>query len=104
MFFLHYLRKNTCILLSNAHLPVSYLSILPPCLPYRLRSDLVSSELLRLNCIVFGDNHRHVFEIKISPKESVSALQKSIKDVKKQRFGHVDADCLELWKVSNRYL
>ncbi|KAG1837969.1 hypothetical protein DFJ58DRAFT_846251 [Suillus subalutaceus] len=61
----------------------------------------VSSGLLhlQLNCIVLGDVPRHVFEIKIAPTASVSALQQAIKDAKKPRFDHVAADSLKLWKV-----
>ncbi|KAG2337141.1 hypothetical protein BDR05DRAFT_1048371 [Suillus weaverae] len=54
---------------------------------------------LKLNCFVWGDDPRHVFEIKIAPTESVSALQKVIKDTKKLAFHDVDADGLELRQV-----
>ncbi|KAG1851048.1 hypothetical protein DFJ58DRAFT_729029 [Suillus subalutaceus] len=54
---------------------------------------------LKLNCIVLGDDPSHAFEIKIAPTESVSALQKAIKDAKKPHFDHVAADNLKLWKV-----
>ncbi|KAG1764488.1 hypothetical protein EV702DRAFT_982040 [Suillus placidus] len=55
--------------------------------------------MYELNCIVLGDDPRHVFEIKIAPTDSVSALQKVIKDAKKPEFDHVAADILKLWKV-----
>ncbi|KAG1860902.1 hypothetical protein F4604DRAFT_1957637 [Suillus subluteus] len=59
--------------------------------------------MYKLNCIVLGDDPRRVFEIKIAPTASVSALQKVIKDAKKQRLRHVAADCLDLWQVDLPY-
>ncbi|KAG1755294.1 uncharacterized protein EDB91DRAFT_285621 [Suillus paluster] len=59
-----------------------------------------SSGPLHLNCIVLGDDQSRIFEIKIEPTESVSALQKVIKDAKKHAFHDVDADSLTLWKVN----
>jgi hypothetical protein len=63
----------------------------------------VSSGLLhlKLNCIVLGQDPSHAFEIKIAPMESVSALREVIKDKKRQYFDYVNADDLELWKVSS---
>ncbi|KAG1789653.1 uncharacterized protein HD556DRAFT_772595 [Suillus plorans] len=54
---------------------------------------------LKLNYILSGDNLRRVFEIKIAPTESVSALQKLIKDAQKPQFDCVAADAFELWQV-----
>jgi len=54
-----------------------------------------------LNCFVLGGDPNRVFEIKIAPTESVSALKKAIKEEKKQTFRDVDADTLQLWKVSD---
>jgi len=57
----------------------------------------------KLNCLVLGDNHSHIFEIKIAPTESVSALKDLIKE-KKHAFRDVDADGLKLWNVSDLML
>jgi hypothetical protein len=38
--------------------------------------------------------------VKIAPEESVGALKKAIKEEKKQRLRDIDADALDLWKVS----
>ncbi|KAG1810445.1 uncharacterized protein HD556DRAFT_54243 [Suillus plorans] len=54
---------------------------------------------LKLNCIVFDDPD-YVSEVKIAPTESVSALQKAIKDANKPEFDHVDAAHLKLWQVN----
>ncbi|KAG2054984.1 hypothetical protein BDR06DRAFT_1007203 [Suillus hirtellus] len=54
---------------------------------------------LKLNYILSGDNLRRVFEIKIAPTESVSALQKLIKDAQKPQFDRIAADDFELWQV-----
>ncbi|KAG1834019.1 hypothetical protein DFJ58DRAFT_735930 [Suillus subalutaceus] len=59
----------------------------------------VSSKPLHLNCFVLGDDPLHVFEIKIAPTESVSALQNAIKEQNKHEFDGVDAKALKLWKV-----
>ncbi|KAG1804344.1 hypothetical protein EV424DRAFT_1580656 [Suillus variegatus] len=42
----------------------------------------------------------HVFEIEIALTESVSGLQKVIKDAKMQHFHHVNTDDLKLWKIN----
>ncbi|KAG2336544.1 hypothetical protein BDR05DRAFT_1063613 [Suillus weaverae] len=55
--------------------------------------------MYKLNCIVLGDDPGRIFEIKIAPTESVSALQKVIKEENKQQFDRVDAKSLKLWKV-----
>jgi hypothetical protein len=54
---------------------------------------------LKLNCFVLGDDPRRTSEIKIAPTETVSALRKVIKDVKKQRLDHVNADDRIILKV-----
>jgi hypothetical protein len=60
----------------------------------------MSSTTVELNCLVLGDDSRHVFPVKIATTESVGALKKAIKNEKKNVFQHVDADALVLWKVS----
>ncbi|KAJ8584000.1 hypothetical protein M405DRAFT_747732 [Rhizopogon salebrosus TDB-379] len=52
-----------------------------------------------LNCLVLGDDPSHIFEIKIAPTESVSALKKVIKAEKTPQFDDVPADHLTLWKI-----
>ena len=56
---------------------------------------------LSLTSFVCGDELGRIFEIKIAPAESVSALKKVIKDEKRHVFRDVDADRLDLWKVSD---
>jgi hypothetical protein len=58
------------------------------------------SGLLSLNCWVHGDKSKYVFLVEIAGHKNVGALKDTIKDKKKQ-FKDVDADTLELWKVSN---
>ena len=58
------------------------------------------SVVLELNILVLGDDHRHVFPVKIASTESVGTLKKAIKDEKKHSFEHVDADSLDIFKVS----
>jgi len=60
----------------------------------------MSSTTVELNCLVLGDDPRHVFPVKVATIESVGALREAIKDKKKNVFQHVDADALVLWKVS----
>ena len=55
----------------------------------------------KLNCLVSGDAPSNIFEIKIAPTESVSALKELIKEKQKPQFDHVPANRLDLWKVSD---
>ncbi|KAG1893517.1 uncharacterized protein F5891DRAFT_985860 [Suillus fuscotomentosus] len=75
--------------------PRKYLHIIIQCPP------AVSSGPLRLklNCIVFGDDPRHIFPVDIERTKTVSDLKNVIKVAKKPEFDHVAADRLELWKV-----
>lgn len=50
--------------------------------------------------MVFGDGPKHIFPVKIAGTESVGALKKAIKIEKQHLLQHVDADNLDLWKVS----
>jgi hypothetical protein len=61
--------------------------------------SLPSVSILELNCFVHDDDPRHVFSVKIARAESVSTLQKAIKEEKKPALDHVSADALELWMV-----
>jgi hypothetical protein len=58
--------------------------------------------ILELNCFVHDDDPRphHVFPVKIARTESVGTLKEAIKDKKQVALEHVDADALQLWKVS----
>jgi hypothetical protein len=55
---------------------------------------------LELNCLVLGDDPSHVFPVKIASTESVGTLKEAIKDKKKHAFQHVDADTLDIFRVS----
>jgi hypothetical protein len=65
---------------------------------------IVMSNILELNCWVLGDDPRRVFSVEIVISKTVSALKKLIKDEKKHTFDGIDADLLDLWKVSDRAL
>ncbi|KAG2100178.1 uncharacterized protein F5147DRAFT_813356 [Suillus discolor] len=54
---------------------------------------------LKLNCIVLGDDPRHIFPVNIERTKTVGDLREVIKDKTKRQFDDVDAHCLELWKV-----
>ena len=60
----------------------------------------LSHHSLYINCLVFGDGSSHLFTIEIEDTKNVSALKKAIKDEKKHSFEHVDADSLDIFKVS----
>jgi hypothetical protein len=55
---------------------------------------------LELNCLVLGDGPSHIFGVEIKDNKKVSDLKEFIKDKKKHAFQHVDADALEVYKVS----
>ena len=42
-----------------------------------------------------------VFPVKVAKSETVGGLKKAIKKEKEHAFDGVDADCLDLWKVSD---
>jgi hypothetical protein len=62
----------------------------------------VMSNILELNCWVLGDDLRSVFSVEIPSSKAVSYLKKAIKEDEKHAFNGIDADLLDLWKVSNR--
>jgi hypothetical protein len=62
-------------------------------------AHLPSVSGLTLNCLVYGDDPRHVFPVKIANGESVGSLKKTMKE-NKVALDHVDADALTLWNVS----
>ena len=55
---------------------------------------------LELNCWVFGDDLNSVFDVEILYSKKVSTLKDVIKEKKSVEFQHVDANTIELWKVS----
>jgi hypothetical protein len=55
---------------------------------------------LDLDCLVLG-NPPSVITVKILDNEKVTALKESIKEKKRNDFQSVDADTLDLWKVSD---
>jgi hypothetical protein len=59
------------------------------------------STVLELNCWVLGDDPRRTCLVKIAGSETVSYLKEAIKDKKKHTFTGIDADLLDLWKVSD---
>ena len=58
------------------------------------------SRTLELNCWVFGDDLNSVFEVEIQDSKKVSTLRKFIKAEKSNTFQHVEADTIDLWKVT----
>jgi Crinkler effector protein N-terminal domain len=64
--------------------------------------NLPSEPRLDLNCLVVEDDisAARVFPVKIARSETVGGLKDAIKDKKKHAFDGVDADRLDLWKVS----
>lgn len=56
--------------------------------------------LLELNCLVRDDDPGRIFQVKIAPTETVSALREVIKEKKRPSFDAIPADNLDLWKVS----
>ena len=57
------------------------------------------TDILDLNCWILGDEPERVFTVKIASSETVSTLKDAIKE-KKHRLRGIDADSLDLWKVS----
>jgi len=58
------------------------------------------SRTFELNCWVLGDQTGRVFPVEIAGTGSVGTLKKAIKAEKSVEFQHVDANTIELWKVS----
>ncbi|KAG1893776.1 uncharacterized protein F5891DRAFT_962503 [Suillus fuscotomentosus] len=77
--------------------PRKYLHIIVQCPPAVSSGPLH----LKLNCIVFGDDPRHIFPVDVERTKTVGDLKNVIKVAKKPEFDHVAADRLDLWKVSD---
>ncbi|KAG2047686.1 hypothetical protein BDR06DRAFT_1013629 [Suillus hirtellus] len=75
--------------------PRKYLHIIVQCLPAVSSGPLH----LKLNCIVFSDDPRHIFPVNVEQTKTVGDLKNVVKVAKKPEFDHVAADHLELWKV-----
>jgi hypothetical protein len=56
--------------------------------------------ILELNCLILGQDPKHIFSVKITKTESISTLKEVIKGKKKNAFRHIDADTLIVWQVS----
>ncbi|KAG9312767.1 hypothetical protein JVU11DRAFT_7204 [Chiua virens] len=71
----------------------------------QLKDDLiiVNMHTLVLNCWVRGHDIGHVFPVKIPSTETVASLKKAIKSEKPVDFGAVDAEKLDLCKISLPY-
>jgi len=54
---------------------------------------------LRLNCWVLGEDSTRIFPVEIDRDKDVGGLKEAIKE-KKKAFDHIDADSLDVWKVS----
>ncbi|KAI9456037.1 hypothetical protein BJY52DRAFT_1384109 [Lactarius psammicola] len=61
---------------------------------------MTKSRPLSLNCLVFGMDIKHGFQLNISRTKSVSELKDVIKGKNENYFRSVDACDLKLWKVS----
>ena len=62
--------------------------------------DRSSIDILELNCCVIDEKEPRVFQVEIARSKTISALKKAIKEEKKKSLQDVDADTLDLWKVS----
>jgi len=58
------------------------------------------STTVRLVFWVFGDDCDRTTGVEIALDKDVGDLKKAIKEEKKNAFEHVDADALDLWKIS----
>jgi Crinkler effector protein N-terminal domain len=66
-------------------------------------TNLPSEPQLNLNCLVLGDeiSAGRVFPVRIAKSETVGGLKKAIKKEKKHALDGIDADLVDLWKVSD---
>ncbi len=53
-----------------------------------------------LNCSILGPTVERVFYVRISPQATIAELKEAIKKKKEHDLSHIDADRLDLWKVS----
>ena len=57
---------------------------------------------ISLNCWILGLDKANRFSIDVPLSKTVDHLKKAIKKEKENAFNHIDADQLEIWKVSDR--
>jgi Crinkler effector protein N-terminal domain len=62
-------------------------------------STIGSDDQFKLWCWILNKSDRH-FSVKIGKGETVDDLKKMIKDQKKHALAGIDADTLDIWKVS----
>jgi hypothetical protein len=55
---------------------------------------------LEIHCSILGPDVGRVFPVEIPPSKTIGLLKKAIKAEKPVDLAHVDADKLDLWKVS----
>jgi Crinkler effector protein N-terminal domain len=58
------------------------------------------TDTLEVNCLVLGQESSHVFLIRIPENKTVYDLKEVVQDKKRRTFRDVDADDLQLFKVS----
>jgi Crinkler effector protein N-terminal domain len=58
------------------------------------------TDVLELNCLVLGQDSSHIFLIRIPANQTVYDVKKAIREEKKPTFREVNADDLQLFKVS----
>ena len=61
---------------------------------------MTTEDTFQLNCLVLGQSPTHIFSVEIPKTNNVYVFKKAIKAEKQNMFRYVDADDLDLWKVS----
>ena len=56
-----------------------------------------------LFCLVRGDELKRAFSVRMEPTDTIARMKKAIR-AEKQSFKEIDANALQLWKVSEWYL
>ena len=54
-----------------------------------------------LNCVILGPGVASVFLVDVLPSKRVGHLKKAIKKEKENKLAHIDADELNIYKVSH---
>jgi Crinkler effector protein N-terminal domain len=58
------------------------------------------AKFVELNCLILGDDESRIFVVKIEKTKTIASLKDSVKRKKSQSFHGIDANTLDLWKVS----
>ena len=58
-------------------------------------------DLINLNCLILGDDTSNIFKVQIASTATVGALKAAIKEKRENAFRNVDANALQLWRVSD---